>query len=72
MNGTAPDVGGAHPATMKSAATAKAAASTTAGKRVIGNQTGSDEDGCREADQTITNHGILLIVKCRRSAGFQP
>ena len=38
--------------------TAKSATSTTAGKCVIRNQTGSDEGERREADQTITNpHG---------------
>ncbi|MCA1458430.1 hypothetical protein I6F35_35585 [Bradyrhizobium sp. BRP22] len=57
MNGTAPELSGAHAATMKSAAGTEAAASTTAGKRIIRNQTGGDKDGCRQADETVTNHG---------------
>jgi uncharacterized membrane protein YeaQ/YmgE (transglycosylase-associated protein family) len=57
MNGAAPELSGAHAATMKSAAGTEPATSTTAGKRVIWDQTGSDENGCREADETVTNHG---------------
>jgi hypothetical protein len=45
---------GAH--TMKSSAPAKSATSTTAGKCVIRNETDSQQDGCREADQTVTNY----------------
>jgi hypothetical protein len=52
--------------------TAKTATSTTAGKCVIRNQTASHEDGCREADQSVTNHGILLdLFECRASDGVQ-
>src|SRR6516162_251613 len=58
---TASDTTSTHATTSAYATTsttAKSATSTTAGKCVIRNQTGSDEGDRREADQTITNpHG---------------
>ncbi|WP_430642385.1 hypothetical protein [Bradyrhizobium sacchari] len=62
MNGAPPNVGSTHATAVKAtgahAAAMKAAASTTAGKRVIGHQAGSDEDSCRETNQTIANHEL--------------
>ncbi|MBB4369254.1 hypothetical protein GGD63_002042 [Bradyrhizobium sp. cir1] len=62
MNGAAPNMGSTHATAVKAtgahAAAMKAATSTTASKRVIGHQAGSNEDGCRETNQTITNHGL--------------
>ncbi|WP_433996387.1 hypothetical protein [Bradyrhizobium iriomotense] len=62
MNRAAPNVGSTHATAVKAtgahAAAMKAATSTTASKRVIGHQAGSDEDSCRETNQTIANHEL--------------
>jgi len=54
VNTTAPYVGGTHAA---ASAASNTAAPTPPRQRVVGNQTGSNENSCREADQTVSNHG---------------
>ncbi|MGY8636202.1 hypothetical protein RAD15_27390 [Bradyrhizobium sp. 14AA] len=81
MNRASPNVGsthatavkatGAHAATMKSSSTVEAATSTTASKRVIGHQAGSDEDSCRETNQTIANHELPPDGEAPSIAGFR-
>src|SRR5262249_7044803 len=61
VNCAAADMGGAHPATVEAAST-HAASTAAAGKCIIWNQARSHKDGCREADQTVANHGILLLL----------
>jgi len=60
---TGMETAAAHAAAMKSAAATKASTSATAGEGIIWSQTGSDENGCRETDQTEANHGALLLVR---------
>lgn len=58
-SGAASDVGGPRAATMKTS-TATTASATTASTRqgVIWNQTGGQQNGRCEPDQTVPNHGI--------------
>jgi hypothetical protein len=57
MNSATPYMGGTHAAAMKSSTAAETATSAAPRQCVIGNQTGSNENSCREADQTVSHHG---------------
>jgi hypothetical protein len=63
--GAASDVGGPCAAAMKSSTAASAAASATSARQgVIWNQTGGQQNGRCEPDQTVSNHGILPTLEC--------
>jgi hypothetical protein len=64
MNSAAAIAAGTHASTMKSAAAAAETSTSTAPRQgIIGNQTGSHKDGGGAADQTVTNHDILLCLE---------